>query len=87
VNLATDSSLTDEFEARALMDRIARNDGEHRYHTVLPVSGPLTVEDVREIAAASGLSHAEFCVEQEATQIGREAAEPLFAELARLQQA
>jgi hypothetical protein len=44
----------------------------------------MTVEDVRQIAAESGLAHAEFCVEQEATQIGREAAEPLFAELARL---
>ena len=44
----------------------------------------MTIADVREIATAHGLSHAEFCVEQEASQIGREAAQPLFRELARL---
>lgn len=46
----------------------------------------LTPADVREIALTSGLQHAEFCVEQETTQIGRDAAEPLWAELARLRE-
>ena len=44
----------------------------------------MTTTDLREIAAASGLQHAEFCLEQHTTQIGREAAEPLWAEMFRL---
>ena len=44
----------------------------------------LTTTDVREIFAATDFTHAEFCVEQETTQIGREAAEPLHLELAAI---
>lgn len=45
----------------------------------------LTPTDIREIAAESGMAHAEFCVEQEATQIGRAAAQPLYDELNTLE--
>ena len=44
----------------------------------------LTITDLREIFAASGADHAEFCVEQMETQDGSAAAAPLKAELARL---
>lgn len=44
----------------------------------------MTITELREIAAASGLSHAEFCLEQHTAQIGREAAEPLWLEMSRL---
>jgi len=47
----------------------------------------MTITELREIARVSGLSHAEFCVEQITTQIGRETAAPLWADLAALQQA
>ena len=47
----------------------------------------MTRADIREIAAESGLSHAEFCVEQHTTQIGRKAAEPLWEELRLLMEA
>lgn len=47
----------------------------------------LSVADVREIAAASGLSHAEFCVGQMASQMGREMCDAQFAELARIDRA
>lgn len=44
----------------------------------------MTIIELHEIAAESGLSHAEFCLEQLTTQIGSDAAEPLWAELARM---
>ena len=44
----------------------------------------LTATEVRKIFAATDFTHAEFCVEQETTQIGREAAEPLHLELAAI---
>lgn len=47
----------------------------------------MTIIELREIAAESGLSHAEFCLEQLTTQIGSEAAEPLWAELTRMRDA
>jgi len=45
----------------------------------------MTIADLRQIAAESGLSHAEFCLEQHASQVGRDACDDLYAELARLQ--
>ena len=44
----------------------------------------LTIADIREIFAASGADHAEFCIEQYETQAGSDAAAPLKAELVRL---
>ena len=44
----------------------------------------MTITDLREIAAASGIQHAEFCQEQLTTQIGRDVAEPLWLEMSRL---
>jgi len=44
----------------------------------------LTPADIREVAAESGLDHAEMVVVQTTGQIGREAAEPLWTELAKL---
>ena len=44
----------------------------------------MSITDLHEIAAASGLQYAEFCLEQHTTQIGREAADPLWAEMSRL---
>lgn len=44
----------------------------------------LTVSDVREIAAQSGLDHAEFCLEQSEGQLGREALAEARAEFDRL---
>lgn len=44
----------------------------------------MTITDLREIAAASGIQHAEFCLEQHTTQIGRDVAEPLWFEMSRL---
>jgi hypothetical protein len=46
-----------------------------------------TVETLHEIADAEGLAHARFCVEQAATQIGRDAMADVFAELARMERA
>jgi len=45
----------------------------------------MTASDVRDIASESGLDHAEFCIGQEESQIGKEAAAPLWEELAKLQ--
>jgi hypothetical protein len=45
----------------------------------------LTIEAFREIAEASVLEHAEFSVAQFEAQAGTKAAEPLWAELARLE--
>jgi len=44
----------------------------------------MTITDLREIAAASGIQHAEYCLEQHTSQIGRDAAEPLWLEMVRL---
>jgi hypothetical protein len=44
----------------------------------------MTITDLRGIAAASGIRHAETCLEDHTTQIGRKAAEPLWLEMARL---
>lgn len=44
----------------------------------------ITVVDLREIAAQSGLRHAEFCIDQMATQDGEDAVIELRAELVRL---
>jgi hypothetical protein len=44
----------------------------------------MTITELREIAATSGIQHAEFCLEQHTTQIGRDAADPLWIEMARL---
>ena len=44
----------------------------------------MTITELREIAATSGLQHAEFCLEQHTTQIGRDAADSLWLEMARL---
>lgn len=48
---------------------------------------PLTAEQVREIAAESGIGHAEFCVEQDETQFGRDALREARAELRRIENA
>ncbi len=47
----------------------------------------LTIETLREIAQESGLSHARFCTEQEATQRGRDNMRDIFTELERLEDA
>lgn len=44
----------------------------------------MTVQELRQIAEQSGIQHAEFCLEQLTTQIGRDAAAPLWNELGRL---
>ena len=44
-----------------------------------------TIDDLHEIAAESGLAHARFCLEQSATQEGREALAKVFAELAGME--
>ena len=46
----------------------------------------LTLETLREIARQSGLRHAEFCLDQEASQRGEDDVEHLRAELSRLVQ-
>jgi hypothetical protein len=38
----------------------------------------MTIEELTEIGAHSGLAHARFCLEQEATQVGRDNLKPLF---------
>lgn len=47
---------------------------------------PMTAADVREIAAQSGFTHAEFCVEQDESQLGREALADARAELRKLEE-
>ena len=47
----------------------------------------ITVADLGEIAASSGLSHAEFCIDQMESQDGAEAVVELREELSRLHQA
>jgi hypothetical protein len=44
----------------------------------------MTVTELRDIATESGISHAEFCLEQHTSQVGRDAADSLWAELGRL---
>jgi hypothetical protein len=44
----------------------------------------LTAKQVREIAAESGLVHAEFCIEQAESQIGRDRLKDARDELNRL---
>lgn len=44
----------------------------------------MTIIELREIAAASGLQYAEFCLEQHTSQVGRDAADPLWIEMSRL---
>jgi hypothetical protein len=44
----------------------------------------MTITDLREIAADSGLSHAEYCLDQFTSQVGRDATEELWEELAHL---
>ena len=44
----------------------------------------MTRTELRQIAAASGIQHAEFCLEQHTTQIGRAAADPLWQEMAQI---
>lgn len=46
---------------------------------------PMTPETVREIAAESGLSHAEFCIEQDESQFGSEKLREARAEWERLE--
>ncbi len=48
---------------------------------------PMTIESLREIAQTSGIRHAEFCVDQEASQRGDDNVTHLRAELDRLIQA
>lgn len=43
-----------------------------------------TIETLHEIAATHGLRHARFCLEQDATQVGRDTLAELFAEMDRL---
>jgi hypothetical protein len=43
----------------------------------------MTITDLREIAAASGIQHAELCLEQHTTQIGRDAADPRWLEMSK----
>jgi hypothetical protein len=44
----------------------------------------MTLTELREIATESGISHAEFCLEQHASQVGRDAVDLLWVELGRL---
>jgi len=44
----------------------------------------MTIQDLRDIAKNSGIQHAESCLEQHTTRIGRDAAEPLWIEMAQL---
>ena len=44
----------------------------------------MTVTDLHKIAATSGIQHAEFCLEQHTTQIGQDAAKPLWLEMSRM---
>lgn len=44
----------------------------------------MTIIELREIAAASGVRHAEFCLAQYTSQVGRDAADPLWIEMAKL---
>lgn len=46
----------------------------------------VSVADVRQIAAQSGLSHAEFCIDQMASQMGKARCLKQRAELERLEQ-
>jgi hypothetical protein len=47
----------------------------------------MTLELLRQIATESGLRHARVCLEDEATQVGREPLAALFAELDRWENA
>lgn len=44
----------------------------------------MDITELHEIAAKHGLSHAEFCLEQWTTQVGRDEADPLWVELGRM---
>lgn len=45
---------------------------------------PITITQLRDIADKSSIAHAEFCLQQHTSQVGRGAAEPLWAELQHL---
>ena len=47
----------------------------------------ITVSDLVEIAATTGLDHAEFCIQQMESQDGSEATQALWVKLARLRAA
>jgi len=47
----------------------------------------ITVSDLAEIAATTGLDHAEFCIQQMESQDGSEVTQALWVELARLRAA
>jgi len=44
----------------------------------------MNITQLRDIADKSGLHHAEYCLEQYTSQVGRKAADPLWRELSRL---
>lgn len=44
----------------------------------------ITVEEIRQIAKDHGIPHAEFCLEQSESQLGREAMKAVRAELNRI---
>jgi hypothetical protein len=46
----------------------------------------MTVAELKEIAASSGIAHARFCLEQEATQVGEDALDDVFAALIKMEQ-
>jgi hypothetical protein len=44
----------------------------------------MTILELRDIAATQGIHHALLCLEQHTTHIGRDAAEPLWLEMASI---
>jgi hypothetical protein len=46
----------------------------------------MTIAELKEISASSGIAHARFCLEQEASQVGREALDDVFAALCEMEQ-
>jgi len=44
----------------------------------------MTIQTLREIAATSGIAHAEYCLEQYTSQVGRDAADALWFEMAAI---
>lgn len=59
-----------------------------RLREIRPMSKyTITVSDLVEIAATTGLDHAEFCIQQMESQDGSEATQALWVKLARLRAA
>jgi hypothetical protein len=47
----------------------------------------MTIAELKEIAASSGIAHARFCLEQEATQVGSDTLKDVFEALNEMEDA